>query len=38
MRALVTRDSIICDSSFEYFDGTNPITGQSIQLQSLRKS
>ena len=36
MRARVTRDGTICakNSTFGYFDGTNPITGEGIQSQS----
>ena len=36
MRARVTRDGTISakNSTFGYFDGTNPITGKGIQLQS----
>ena len=36
MRARVARDGTICakNSTFGYFDGTNPITGKGIQLWS----
>ena len=36
MRARVTRDGTICtrNSTFGYFDGTNPVTGKGIQLRS----
>ncbi|CAH3190973.1 unnamed protein product [Porites evermanni] len=36
MQALVTRDGTICtrNSAFGYFDGTNPITGNGLQLRS----
>ena len=36
MRARVTRDGTISakNSTFGYFDGTNPITEKGIQLQS----
>ena len=36
MRARVTRDGTISpkNSTFAYFDGTNPITGKGIKLRS----
>ena len=36
MRARVARDGKICakNSTFGYFDGSNPITGKGIQLRS----
>ena len=38
-RSCVTRDGAICikNSTFEYFDGTNPITGKGVSYSILQR-
>ena len=39
LRSCVTRDGAICikNGTFEYFDGTNPITGKGVSYSVLQR-